>query len=193
MRIIYTGAYKCNLYPFVHELLVAAHKEGISVVDVKNHVKESIKRIESLGIAVGGLSQAELSQIQVGKVENINTYIDMMFVPAVKSGSKGTFSKIALMKDGKRWKCQPVLKDYNGVGQRYQKTGITPAVVEKKILNLIYEVMKENLSKVSTPEEQNRILLQTKDEAERYATVVHTKQGMANVCEFLDRLKKMIT
>ncbi len=46
---------------------------------------------------------------------------------------------------------------------------------------------------MSTPEEQKRILLQTKDEAERYATVVHTKHGMASVCEFLDRLTKMIT
>lgn len=193
MRIIYTGAYKCNLYPFVQALLVSAYKERISLVDIKNQVKESIKRMESLGIAVGGLSQAELSQIQVNKVENINTYIDMMFVPVVKSGSKGTFSKIALMKDGTRWKCQPTLKDSNGVGQRYQTTGVTPRVVEKKVLNMIYEVMKENLSKVSTPEEQNRILLQTKDEVERYATVVHTKQGMANVCEFLDRLTKMIT
>lgn len=193
MKIIYTGAYKFNLHPFVDDVWRAGIKEGLPPLQIKNHIRNAAKQLDSLGIAVGGLSQAELSQIQVSKVENINTYIDMMFVPVVKSGGKGTFSKIALMKDGTRWKCQPVLKDYNGVGQRYQKTGITPAVVEKKILNLIYEVMKENLSKVSTPEEQKRILLQTKDEAERYATVVHTKHGMSSVCEFLDRLTKMIT
>lgn len=193
MKIIYTGAYKFNLYPFANQVWIAGTKEGMPALPVQAHIRETIKRIESLGIALGGLSQTELSQIQVSRVENINTYIDMMFVPVVKSGGKGAFSKIALMKDGTRWKCQPVLKDYDGVGQRYQKTGITPAVVEKKILKLIYEVMKENLSKVSTPEEQNRILLQTKDEAERYATVIHTKQGMADVCEFLDRLTKMIT
>lgn len=193
MKIIYTGAYKFNLHPFVDDVWRAGIKEGLPPLQIKNHIRNVVKQLDSLGIAVGGLSQAELLQIQVSQVENINTYIDMMFVPAVKSGGKGAFSKIALMKDGTRWKCQPVLKDYKGIGQRYQKTGITPAVVEKKILKLIYEVMKENLSKVSTPEEQNCILLQTKDEAERYATVIHTKQGMADVCEFLDRLTKMIT
>lgn len=193
MKILYTGAYRFNLPQFLEGVWKAGVGNEINWIQVQPHVKETIKQLASLGIAVGGLSKAELSQIQVNRVENINTYIDMMFVPVVKAGGKGAFSKIALMKDGTRWKCQPVLKDYKGIGQRYQKTGITPAVVEKKILKLIYEVMKGNLSKVSTPEEQNRILLQTKDEAERYATVIHTKQGMADVCEFLDRLTKMIT
>lgn len=193
MKIIYTGAYKFNLHPFVDDVWRAGIKESLPPLQIKNHIRNAVKQLNSLGIAVGGLSQAELSQISVSRVENINTYIDMMFVPVVKSGGKGAFSKIALMKDGTRWKCQPVLKDYKGIGQRYQKTGITPAVVEKKIIKLIYEVMKENLSKVSTPEEQNRVLLETKDEAERYATVIHTKQGLADVCEFLDRLTKMIT
>lgn len=193
MKIIYIGAYKFNLHPFVDDVWRAGIKEGLPPLQIKNHIRNAIKQLNSLGIAVGGLSQTELSQILVSRVENINIYIDMMFVPVVKSGGKGAFSKIALLKDGKRWKCQPVLKDYKGIGQRYQKTGITPAVVEKKIIKLIYEVMKENLSKVSTPEEQNRVLLQTKDEAERYATVIHTKQGLADVCEFLDRLTKMIT
>lgn len=192
MKILYTGAYKFNLYPFVDDILSAGTKEGLPYLQIKNHIKKAVKQIESLGIAVGGLSQAELSQIQVQQVENINTYIDKMFVPVTKPNGKSAFSKIFPIENGRRWKCQPVLRDYRGNGQRYQKTGIAPAVVEKKVLNLIYEVMKENLSKVSTPEEQNRILLQTKDEAERYATVVRTKQGMANVCEFLDILARMI-
>ena len=96
MKIIYTGAYKFNLYPFVNQVWIAGTKEGIPALPVQAHIREAIKRIESLGIALGGLSQAELSQIQVSRVENINTYIDMMFVPVVKAGGKGAFSKIAL-------------------------------------------------------------------------------------------------
>lgn len=193
MKILYTGAYRCNLPQFLDGIWKTALNEGVLWRDIQPHIKETIKRLESLGIAVGGLTQAELSQVQVNRIENINTYIDRMFAPVIKKGGKSAFSKIVLLKDGTRWKCQPVLKDYNGIGHRYQKTGITPAVVEKKILKLIYKVMKENLSRVSTPEEQNRMLLQTKDEAERYATVLHTKEGMADVCKFLDSLTKMIT
>ena len=81
MKIIYTGAYKFNLYPFANQVWIAGTKEGISALPVQAHIRETIKRIDSLGIALGGLSQAELSQIQVSRVENINTYIDMMFVP----------------------------------------------------------------------------------------------------------------
>ncbi len=193
IKLIYTGAYKFNLYPFVNQVWIAATKEGIPALPVQAHIRESIKKIESLGIALGGLSQDELLKCGVKQVENINIYIDKMLVPVTKANGKGEFSKIALLKDGTRWKCQPVLRDYKGEGKRYQKTGITPAVVERKILKLIYGVMKENLAMVTTPEEQNRILLQTKDETERYITVIHTKEGRAAACEFLDLVTKMST
>ena len=193
MKIIYTGAYKFNLHPFVDDVWRAGIKEGLPPLQIKNHIRNAVKQLNSLGIAVGGLSQAELSQISVSRVENINIYIDMMFVPVVKSGGKSAFSKIALMKDGKRWKCQPVIHDIAGNPSRPQLTGVTPRRVEIKVLNLLQEEMLKKLSVVTTVEEQNSILLQTKEQVEKFATVLHTKDGMADVCEFLDRLTKMIT
>ncbi|MGN0318302.1 MAG: hypothetical protein ACI4E1_10280 [Lachnospira sp.] len=193
MKIMYTGAYRFNLPQFLDGVWKAYVGNEINWIQVQQHVKETIKQLETLGIAVGGLSKAELSQIQVNRVENINTYIDMMFVPVVKAGGKGVFSKIAPIEKGRRWKCQPVIHDITGNSKRHQITGITPRRVEIKVLNLLQEEMLKKLSVVTSVEEQKSILLQTKEQVEKFATVLHTKEGMADVCEFLDRLTKMIT
>ena len=193
MKIIYTGAYKYNLHPFVDDAWRAGAKDGLPSLQIKNHIRNAIKQINSLGITVGGLSQAELSQIQANRVENINTYIDMLFVPVATSGRKGAFSKIAPIEKGRRWKCQPVIHDIAGNPSRPQLTGVTPRIVEIKVLNLLRDEMIKKLSCVTTVEEQNGILLQTKEQVERFATVLHTQKGMADVCDFLDTLTKMIT
>lgn len=191
LKVIYTAAYKEDFQPFVDALLKKAKDFQVDENVVKKHLKLALSQLEALGIAVGGLAETELLMIQADKVENINVYIDNMFKSIQNNDKKGVFSKIFPIENGKRMKCQPFLCNALGEGMRYQITGATTEIVEKKVFAFMKELLNENLKAVNTLEAQQKVLLQSKDEMERFTTVIESKTMLYKVFEFIEKLNEL--
>lgn len=188
LKDIYCAAYKYDFQPFVDQLLEMSKEIGEDVKMIKMATKKQINIFEKMGIAIGGLRADEVNKLSEASLENINIYIDQMMESSTK---KGVFSKIAPIEGGRRLKCQPTLRDVNGVSHRYQITGATREVVEKKVFDTICKVCKDNFLNADSDAKQ-RILLQTKIEAEDFMTIVECETVLKATEEYIKRLDSCI-
>lgn len=188
MLLVCEAAYKYGFQRFVNaaikEARVCNYDEKVLVGNINKYVLE----IEKLGISIGGIDDMRV----VNSIKNINEYIADLVVFSIASThrKKGVFSKIATIEGGKRMKCQPILKNELGESKRYQFTGVTREVVERKVLDEgIRKNLNENYGKAVTREQQQSILAQAKDEVERFRTIVQSKSVLADVDALLNKIQ----
>ena len=81
----------------------------------------------------------------VDTMVNINYWIDEYIRAKKPTRAKSVFATPYQIEDGKRWKCNPSIKDVEGKSKRYQVVGNTLEEVEQGVLNKLTTALMENL------------------------------------------------
>ena len=81
----------------------------------------------------------------VDTVANINYWIDEYIRAKKPTRAKSAFATPYQIEGGKRWKCNPSIKDAVGKSKRYQVVRSTLEEVEQGVLNKLTTALMENL------------------------------------------------
>lgn len=145
LRILYAASYKHELQRFIDDVMVCAKAESRDEDALKKNLQDWLKLLGNLGIMPAGLYPEEISDMGVDTMANINYWIDEYIRAKKPTKAKSAFATPYQIEGGKRWKCNPSIKDAVGKSKRYQVVGSTLEEVEQGVLNKLTTAMMENL------------------------------------------------